>query len=92
MRIQVLKCQQGKLREAVVSVSGGLNSFGCQAHRIVETVQKDCILGEDLSLLSYFLKLHVHNMKGYRLMQEQFLVSCITLCPPCQSTLSILLH
>lgn len=56
----------------VVQVSSRLNSFGCQAHGMVEKVMEDHRLSEDLSLLSDFLKLAVHSLKGYSLMQEQF--------------------
>lgn len=57
-------------------VSGGLNSFGCHPHGRVEKVVEDHRLSEDLSLLSNLLKLAAHNLKGYSLVQEQFLASC----------------
>lgn len=75
MRIQVLYCQQGSLGEAVVRVSGGLNSVGCQAQGIVEEVMEYHRLCEDLSLLSNFLKLAVRNLKGYSLINARAVFS-----------------
>lgn len=78
----------------MVRVSGWLNSFGCQVQGVVEKVMEDHRLSEDLSLLSNLLKLSVHNLKGYSLMQEQFFVSCTAdyLTSPCRKILSTLLH
>jgi len=78
----------------VVAVPGRLNSFGCQAHGVVEKVMEGHRLSEVLSLLSSFLKLAVHSLQGYSLMQEPFLVSCAADCltSPCRRILSTLLH